>query len=128
MFCRIYLSGKRTSSKELLISIGKLLQAELIDERYLEKNGCSIEIRLNDEFDEIKQKEYPDGFLYFPYSAELDFQDNIPISYASEEVGIILQYLWENGYTAIASCEFEDQLPEKGGYNSKTLPWFGEYR
>jgi hypothetical protein len=109
-----------------LISITKLLQAQLIDEGYLEKNGYSFEIRSNDDFDEMKQKEYPDGFIYFPFSVELNFQDNVTVAYASDEIRIILQYLWRNKYTAIASCDFEDQLPEKGGYNSKAIPWFGE--
>jgi hypothetical protein len=124
MFCRIYLSGTSIDSKELLTSLGILLKAGIIDGRYLEKKGYSIEIRSNDDFDAIKEKEYPDGFLYFPFSAEIDFQDKVTEVYASEEVGIILNYLWEKRYTAIASCDFEDLLPEKGGYKSKKIPWF----
>ena len=123
MFCRIYISGVNVDGKSLLISVCTLLKGDLIDNTYVEKKGYSVEVRPNEEYDEKKEKIFPDGFLYFPYSVEIDIHDDVDKVCAAEEMSEILRFLWRNGYTAIASCDFEDLLPENGGYKSKNIPW-----
>ena len=122
MFCRIYV-GINIDQKILLLSISKFLGIEPDRNAYIEKNGYSIEVRPNDEFDEKRMNTFPDGFLYFPLFVEIDIEDDINQESTAEEVGGILKFLWANKYPAIASCDFEDLLPEKGGYKSRIVPW-----
>ena len=123
MYCKIYVTKKNIGSNELSTSISLLIGGNQTNNIYVEKEGYSIEVDANDEYDAIKEKHFPDGFLFFPFTIEIDIYDNIKKETAAQEVGGILKFLWENGYTAIASCDFEDLLPENGGYKSKNIPW-----
>jgi hypothetical protein len=123
MFCRIYVTGKDINRESLLASVCNLLQAELVDDVYIEGNGYSMEVRANDDYDEEKEKVFPDGFLFFPFCVEIEFQDNVLIDDIVKHVSEILTFLWGNNFTAIASCDFEHLLPENGGYKSRKIPW-----
>lgn len=123
MFCKIYVAKSRINGVHLLASISALINEQLVNHMYVEKSGYYIDINANDEYDKEKEKEFPDGFLYFPFSIEIDIQNDIRIEDAAREVSCLLKYLWENNYAAVAACDFEDQLPEKGGYKSKNIPW-----
>ena len=124
MFCRIYIKGKNVNEIDLLISISNVLKGKLVKNQYIEKTGYSIEIRTNDEFDFYKAQNFPDGFLFFPYSIEIDIIEDIKMEDVVNEISKILNFFWQNSFTAIASCDFENLLPEKGGYKSKKIPWF----
>ena len=126
MFCRIYVTSKNINQKSLLIDVSNLLHAELENDAYIEKDGFSVEVRRNQDYDAKKEQYFPDGFLYFPFCIEIDIQDGISKIDAATEVGLVLQFLWKNNHTAIASCDFEELLPEGGGYKSKDIPWLRE--
>jgi hypothetical protein len=32
------------------------------------------------------------------------------------QIGRLLEALWAGGWRAVAACEFEDELPRRGGY------------
>ena len=123
MFCRIYISGKNIERLSLLMSIGNVIGGNIANDIYLEKPGYSIEVRLNESFDEEKMKVFPDGFLFFPFCIEIDILETVSELDAAMEMTKILKYLWGNNYPAIASCDFENMLPENGGYKSENIPW-----
>ena len=123
MFCRIYLFFGNSSVEAILTTLSKIIDAELVDFRYVEKNGYNLEIRKNKEYNSEQAKGFPDGFLFFPYSIELEIDDSISLSYIVKDVDNVLKYLWESGYAAIASCSFENRLLKNGGYKSKEIPW-----
>lgn len=81
-------------------------------------NDFEIYIRPNDEADTDKASLFPDGFLYFNYYMELYFETN-----RVEKTNQILAILWSNLIPAVAVCDYEDMLYEKGGYKSKKIPW-----
>ncbi|GHU86771.1 hypothetical protein FACS189476_00650 [Spirochaetia bacterium] len=86
------------------------------------KYSFEIDILKNNDFDESKSKEYPDGFLYFPFVIEY-FSNEIFNDADIYNTKIILEKLWENNFPAIAACDYENKLPENGGYNSHNIPW-----
>lgn len=77
----------------------------------------------NDEFDEDEQTEFPDVFLYFKYIVYVEFSDKNTLKYCVDETAKLLRWLWDEKWGAVASCDYEDLLPEKGGYKSKNVPW-----
>ena len=91
---------------------------------YLEGKEYKFYVSKNDEYkyqnNKEKCKEFPDGFLYFPYRVELYFLNE---KIAIDLISSFIKKLWENNIPAIAACDFEDELPEKGGYKSKNIPW-----
>ena len=77
----------------------------------------------DDEYDDNKAREFPDGFLYFSNFIEY-LKDEA--QYSNDDIynfKLILKTLWNSGIPAIASCDFEEKLPKTGGYKSKDIPW-----
>ncbi|WP_207515698.1 hypothetical protein [Longitalea luteola] len=95
------------------------MNAKLIDSGYVEMNGYSIELRANEDYDNDISKVFPDGFLHFPFCLEIDISESVSEKEASRVVSQILVFLWKNNWSAIASCDFENLLPENGGYMSR---------
>lgn len=59
----------------------------------------------NDEYDPNLLRTYPDGFLYYEMTADIDINDeHIPI------MNDISKVLWDNGIPAVISCDDEDEL------------------
>src|SRR5579863_7298849 len=125
MFCRIYLWGPDLDSYNIAILICNELSAKFENGRDIEKDGYSMSVRRNFDRDEKEQLMFPDGFLHFPLCIEIDIQESIIPEHAAVEVGILLEALWKMNFSAVASCDFEDLLPEKGGYKSEKIPWPG---
>jgi hypothetical protein len=82
-----------------------------------------IDIRNNPDSDKVLAQQFPDGFLFFRYTLEF-----YPSATARREDRIslverILRQLWSRGYPAVAACDYEDDLPNRGGYNDRNSPW-----
>ena len=112
LIVKIFVNG--VSKKELKLLIEKM--------KFENTDSFEIDIIKNSDFNESKSKEFPDGFLYFPlliecYSNEINKESHI------YNTNIILKELWRKNISAIASCDYEDKLVEKGGYKSKNTPW-----
>jgi len=84
-------------------------------EDWLEQEiGERLDAERNDDYDEAAAREFPSGFLRFRYRIEIDSRD---------VVERLLPLLWERGVPAVAACDYEDELPEKGGFKSRAVPW-----
>ena len=73
-----------------------------------------FDVERADEHDPVRAREWPGGFLYFPYRVEAG---------PKRAVERLLPLLWDRGIPAVAACDYEDELPEKGGYKSRAIPW-----
>lgn len=71
----------------------------------------------NGDFDEEKRKQGTDAFLYYKYYIEIELKEDTDDRNYVLEVTDLLTKLWNADFKAIASCDFEDLLPRKGGYN-----------
>lgn len=120
--CSIYISVNWTEEK-LLAQLHNLVGGVRIAFSFIENNNYGLDIDENDEFDEEKQKKFPDGFLYFRYIVFIEFKNAVVENYCQKEVSRILEWLWSNGIAAVASCDYEDLLLERGGYNNRSVPW-----
>jgi hypothetical protein len=90
---------------------------------YIDDNEILITKNLG--FDSIKCQQFPDGFLYFKQIIEI-FPDDLKTVSLDNQIALvsrILQYLWSEGVPAVASCDYEDKLPNNGGYGSTVIPW-----
>ena len=82
-----------------------------------------IEITANNDFDKTKSSIFPDGFLYFPFIISYYKEEKKHDEPDIQNTIKILNKLWSNGIPAIAASDYEERLPERGGYNSKNVPW-----
>jgi hypothetical protein len=120
--CSIYISVK-WSRRELAAQLHNLLGGVLSRFSFIENDDYELDIEENDEFDEEKQKSFPDGFLYFRYIVFIEFKNEVSGNYYQQEISRILKWLWSNGVAAVASCDYERLLLEQGGYNNRSVPW-----
>jgi hypothetical protein len=123
MFCRIYVFFSQSDLKAVRQSICEIIDAQLINNRYIEKEGYSVEVRKNDEYNRKLANDFPDGFLYFPYGIELNIDESVDLKIVIFDLNNILKHLWEDGHPAIASFGFEHLLLKNGGYKNPTIPW-----
>ena len=68
----------------------------------------------NKEFDEEKAKEFPNGFLYFPYLLDVDTIDESREAEYKEMIKKIMFYLWLEECQLVVSSDFENELPHNG--------------
>lgn len=107
--------------EELISKLSEFLGAS-VKGLYVENFHGYICVDKNDEFDCEMRKDKDDGFLYYQYllevepSPELDKQNQIGL------VSKILHFFWSKGYPAVASCDYEELLPNKGGYKNPNVP------
>ena len=105
MYCRLYMHTG--SSREGIV---KILAKHFGKPKNISVSDCSfgrfdICIRKNDSFHADKLRMYPDGFLYYEYTAEVDiYEDIIP---TANEISVIL---WEAGIPTVISCDEEEEL------------------
>ncbi|WP_392563593.1 hypothetical protein RHO13_09680 [Orbus wheelerorum] len=115
-YCKILIKAP-IKINELSKKISSFLNLDF-DKFLSSKNDIlSIDIQKNKEFDEIESQEFPDGFLFYPYFLDIDIIDENRITQYKVVIKRLLEYLWEENYQAVASCDFEEDLPHKGGYN-----------
>jgi hypothetical protein len=110
---------------KIYVNINDKQELEQLVEKLNLKNKkyFEIDIEKNNDFSEEKSKEFPDGFMYFPFIISYYNNSNL---YTDEDVNnskIIIEKLWKNNIPAIAASDYEDKLPENGGYKSKNVPW-----
>ena len=103
MYCKLYIHCSSVGS------VTALLEKQFGN--YTKKNNWyyfrdfDIVFDMNDEADCNKMRTYPDGFLYYELTAELEiYDDHIRIT------DRILKLLWDDQLPAVASCDYEEEL------------------
>lgn len=79
-------------------------------------NIMEIEVNKNEDFDKLKRFENIKGFLFSRYYLDIDPKTNINVEDYISSIAKLLEGLWSNGFKATAACDFEEELPRKGGY------------
>jgi hypothetical protein len=77
---------------------------------------AELEIRRNPQVSSGRTGETPNGFLYFARLLEVYFDPQCSLEDRVALVSTVLNTLWSRGLPAVAACDFEDRLPERGGY------------
>ncbi|CAN5685255.1 hypothetical protein BH09VER1_BH09VER1_03490 [soil metagenome] len=111
-YCKIYIfaSLSRQSLLELLTEIthGNLSAGTV------ETPWGLLDVLRNGEAD-LSKVSNSDGFLFYPYFMDVEGASHVTKSEFSEAIGEVLEALWAKNIKAVASCDFEEELPRKGG-------------
>lgn len=120
LYCDIFAF---TESNIQVINAIKTVYKSSANDHMFEGHEFEISVVKNVHFNLSKSIEFPDGFLNFPFLIEVDFSDKCNGAMAIEEISRILTLLWNLNIPAVASCDYEHLLPNRGGYNSTAIPW-----
>ncbi len=118
--CRLYVDGP-TGIEQIRQLIGDYLSNRSSRPTTIHHD---LDVRYNDEFDNKRKQEFPDGFLFCRYYVEV-YTDvrHVRDSTTIRDVGELLELLWDKGFAAVASCDYEAELPRRGGFNDQSVPW-----
>ncbi|AZK45324.1 1,4-dihydroxy-6-naphthoate synthase [Paenibacillus lentus] len=104
-------------NKEVLIdTVSNIVMGTISGSSILTKQA-EIFIFNNGDFDEDTRNQGNDSFLYYKYYLEIEPIEDVVYRNYVLEISNLLTKLWDADFKAIASCDFEDLLPRKGGYN-----------
>lgn len=114
LFCKVFID---TNEERIsLLSCIKDIVLGTTERWTIDSNSMELELRKNDDFNESLRFEKQDGFLYSRYYIEIEPIDHIKQEQYISSVSMLLENLWALGYKAVAACDFENELPRKGGY------------
>lgn len=106
-YCGLYLRGL---TEDAAIMLAARATGATRDGRLLRVDTIDIEIRHNSDFTH-------DGadFPTWPIKIEIE-RGNAPGHKVVDTVSKILTHAWQAGHDAVAACDYEDELPDHGGY------------
>jgi len=119
LYCKLFVDADDISQLELLGQVVRCLgdPPPSVERWSILGPHFAIDVRHNEDFDANGRKE-PDGFVHFRYYLDVDA---LPGQQRASQIALvaqILQCLWSRGYAAIAASDFEDELPNRGGYRA----------
>lgn len=120
LYCHLYVDAN-VSEEALATDLAKLLGARAEGESVSTKEG-DLSVRRNKEFDAEMRKDPLDGFLYYHLHVDVEPAMEIGREKAVAFISNLLEHLWSRDYPAVAACDYEDDLPHKGGYKSVYTP------
>jgi hypothetical protein len=114
LYCKIFLDCD-INQDQLIQLIATLIdgQAEF---KTVSNDHCEIDVEKNEDFHDIQRHDYPDGFLYYSYHLDIEPYEEVIFSSYLAVIANLLEQIWSKGYQAVAACDFEEDLPRKGGY------------
>lgn len=116
LYCQIFLNTHLNN--DILNGLENLLNTKTIG-NVIALEAVEIELRENESFDPKLCKEATNRFLYFPYYIEIDAFPEQTQENQINLVSKILEYFWSSGFEVVASCDYEEQLPNSGGYKQQ---------
>lgn len=115
LYCKIYVDAD-IGFREMVDEIKRAMNAQTDKWGAIYALLAAITVRRNEDFDEIHRDD-PDGFVCYRYYLDVSaVTGQTPVGQIAV-VSRLLQYLWVLGYRAVAACDFEEQLPKRGGYH-----------
>lgn len=106
-YCGLFLRG---ASHEAAIELTARATGATRDGCLLRVGTIEIEIRRNDNCTQ-------DGADFPTWPIKMDIESgNAPSHQVTETVSKILTQAWQAGHDAVAACDYEDELPDLGGY------------
>jgi hypothetical protein len=121
LYASVYVQSQLGKS-ELLRLISETLGGQY-DKNSMTTFQMDIYVDENEQYDQEKIKQFPGGFVYFRYILDVDQSDVGEDRIYLEQLSQVLVFLWSIDTPAVAACDFEEQLPKKGGHRNELLPW-----
>ena len=119
-YCSLFIDSD-VSREDLTLNLAKFFGVSP-DRHYLSNEKGEVGVMKNKDYDSALHQDETDGFLHYRYFLEVEPNEELGKESAVEFVSNTLKYLWSQGYPAVASCDYEELLPNNGGYKSPNVP------
>lgn len=120
LYCRVY-TNTQLSIDDLSLTLAKYLGTTVQPSHCIDGKILDLDVSVNKEHDNNQLTDKRDGFLYYKFFVEIEPINGIKEEEYINAVGELLNFLWSNDIKAVASCQFESDLPYSGGYKGFIL-------
>jgi hypothetical protein len=110
LYCSMFVDFSG-DTKGILEKISKAIPGSEIENSSIDTDKIALSVRRNDEFDNKGV-----DFLFFKYIVEIDPTDESTLETQVDFISKMLTNFWDDEIKAVAACDFEDMLPNNGGY------------
>ncbi|MDF2961946.1 MAG: 1,4-dihydroxy-6-naphthoate synthase [Paenibacillus sp.] len=107
--CKIFIDTDE-SYEYMYKTIAEIVRGKIENRNTIRNEILDLSLLNNDDFEVTKRHCFPDYLEVEPCVI------SDPISYVTS-ISMLLELLWRDGFKVVAACDFEEQLPRKGGYN-----------
>lgn len=118
LYCKIFIDS--TASRNDLVNDVALLFSGTAERATVYTQLGDIDVRENKDFDEELRSDADDGFLHYRFFVDVDPKPARGLDGAVLLISKMLEHFWSNGFRAVASCDYEDSLPNNGGYKMES--------
>lgn len=115
LYCKIFVNAS-FDRQHLVDKIRSFISGSVQGNR-VTNVALQVDVRQNDDYDPAAARQKSDGFLFFHYYLDVDQAPGANRSAFVRGISDLLEAFWACGIEAVAACDFEDELPKKGGYN-----------
>lgn len=115
LHCKIFIDTQ-TDLRQLTDELERLLEPKL-QRTTLDRSHLELDVSRNRDFMPGIDFNHADNFLYSRFYADFEPGEGAHQAEYIACISHLLEALWAQGVNAVASCEFEDELPRKGGYD-----------
>lgn len=112
LYCKIYLNTNRDRAW-LLQELADQCRG-VLDGRTVNSSELVVDVSRNEDYDPTRAQD-PDGFVYFRYYLDVLPADGIERTPYIEAIRRLLLFFLQMDISAVASCDFESELPSPSG-------------
>lgn len=113
LYCKIFVAGP-SSRGGLVETVAAAVRGTKVGTRTVENSAALVDVNLNDV--DTSTVGADEAFLAYPFALDVEPADGADRADYVRTVGSLLSQLWRSEYKAVASCDFEAELPYHGGY------------
>lgn len=114
LYCKIFIDTDE--EREKVLNSIKDIVSGAIERWTIISASMEIDLRKNEDFNKVEIARKEDDFIYSRYYLDIEPKKNIEQEEYIFKIATLLENLWSIGYKAVTSCDFENELPRKGGY------------
>ncbi|QDU62392.1 hypothetical protein Pan216_32590 [Planctomycetes bacterium Pan216] len=115
-YCKIFVDTV-LSKDELARTIARVTNGHCI-RRTVYTSWGEIDVVLNEDFDDHDRFNSSDGFLHYQFYLEIEADVRVSRFIFVSSIANLLTEFWRMEFKAVAACDFEHELPRKGGLTS----------
>lgn len=78
----------------------------------VKSDKIELEVHDNEDFIKINKRKHYNDFVLYSLFVEIEPIPGIDNNNYIRAVSELLEWLWEQGYPAVAACDFENELPK----------------
>lgn len=119
LYCKVFVDApvvQKALVQTIADIVGGTIDPDHVLGNIVNVNLVHFAVIRNEDHDKRRARS-PGGFVFFRYYIEIYALPGQQRESFVRLVATLLEGLWAVGLQAVAACDFEDELPRKGGYN-----------